>query len=810
MDTKKFLAFTAILIALVLLPGGKPVGAVTCDFIVNDTSDVVDVNPGNGLCAAESGSCSLRAAVQEANPLTGKSTICLPSGTFTIELADLSEDEALSGDLDITGMLIIESIGTEATIIDGNTLDRVFHILPDAYLELYKVTVSGGGSQAIEYGGGILNEGYLAIGESEIIDNTAAALGGGIYSVGPLTVFDSLIAGNNANKGGGIFSASGGLAIENVTFEKNIAVQGGGLYSRYETIISMSQFLENSADEGAGLVIDGEVTPDDEPVPTLILNSSYVWGNNAGAIGGGIHNLGGKAIIKDSQIIANTAREGGGAITNTLGETTVQTSELLGNTGTFGGAIFINIGEFIIEDSIISDNGSYFGGAIANHGGTLTITDSDLWANHSLYIGGAIFNYGQAVIERSTLYSNKADSLGGAIYNHQSGIPIDVPPINEPLPALRGGPLLLENNYVMLQTSAIGDSEVGEDAIAIYNADLFDVRNSLIESSRFVGNAIINEGQMTFANSIVSPNVQGDPACGGSGVYQSLGHNIEPTDTCGFNALGDMVNTDPMLEIIYEFPWITIYYRSPAVDSSNNELCGTLDISGNSRPVDGTGDGFATCDTGPFELPTPNLIFADIPLNHWAHDFIVKLYEDGYTAGCGTDPIIFCPEQTMTRAESSVFVVRGLHPGEPGYIPTSPSVQIFDDVPVGETEEWFSKWVDELYEQAFTAGCSLDPPLYCPLDGHERAEATVFYLRMLKGSDFVPPAPTAQIFDDVPLVDEGGNPVWYAKWVNAAFEAGIIQECQTDMELMLFRPQDPLTRAEAACMMNMAVTATPN
>ncbi|HYN88641.1 MAG TPA: CSLREA domain-containing protein, partial [Ardenticatenaceae bacterium] len=40
-------------------------------FTVDSTADVVDQSPGNGTCATSHGSCTLRAAIQEANAREG-------------------------------------------------------------------------------------------------------------------------------------------------------------------------------------------------------------------------------------------------------------------------------------------------------------------------------------------------------------------------------------------------------------------------------------------------------------------------------------------------------------------------------------------------------------------------------------------------------------------------------------------------------------------------------------------------------------------------------------------------------------------
>src|SRR5262245_32787105 len=55
--------------ALVLGLAGSPAAAAT--FAVDSTVDAVDAAPGDGVCASAGGSCTLRAAIQEANALAG-------------------------------------------------------------------------------------------------------------------------------------------------------------------------------------------------------------------------------------------------------------------------------------------------------------------------------------------------------------------------------------------------------------------------------------------------------------------------------------------------------------------------------------------------------------------------------------------------------------------------------------------------------------------------------------------------------------------------------------------------------------------
>src|SRR5258706_2751672 len=54
-------------------------------FNVNDANDLVDDNPGNGICHTAAGTCALRAAMMEANKSSG-ATINLPAGVYHLTI----------------------------------------------------------------------------------------------------------------------------------------------------------------------------------------------------------------------------------------------------------------------------------------------------------------------------------------------------------------------------------------------------------------------------------------------------------------------------------------------------------------------------------------------------------------------------------------------------------------------------------------------------------------------------------------------------------------------------------------------------
>ncbi len=136
--------YSLSILAVLFLQVGIVPAAAAANFTVNSNIDVVDANPGDGLCqTATPGQCTLRAAVQEANALSGADTITMPADIYTLTIAGAGEDAAATGDLDITGDLTITGAGMATTIVDANSLDRAFHVVSGT-LHLSDLTVQNG------------------------------------------------------------------------------------------------------------------------------------------------------------------------------------------------------------------------------------------------------------------------------------------------------------------------------------------------------------------------------------------------------------------------------------------------------------------------------------------------------------------------------------------------------------------------------------------------------------------------------------------------------------------------------------------
>jgi CSLREA domain-containing protein len=314
---------------------------------VNSPGDVPDINPGNGVCetAAGNGVCTLRAAIQEANALTGADIIVLqPNVTYTLTRAG-QDDTALNGDLDVLDSVTIMG-GGPTTVIDGNgtaTGDRVLHIVGECNpggknnmgncingdlvvnissltikngqysnvggginsngtLTLTNVTVTNNTINGLnDWGGGIYNSGTLTIDRCTISNNISGThnpFGGGIYNQGPLTITNSTISGNKTGdntkgSGGGIFTVGATVTIKNCAITGNTAFDGGGIYKLGPALVVMNSTISGnfSTRSGAGIFASTGSGVNATSLFNVTITGNTANSDNAGVgIGGGVAN----------------------------------------------------------------------------------------------------------------------------------------------------------------------------------------------------------------------------------------------------------------------------------------------------------------------------------------------------------------------------------------------------------------------------------------------------------------------------------------------------------------------------------------
>jgi hypothetical protein len=147
--------------------------------------------------------CSLREAIISANVSPGPDSFTLPTGTYTLSIQGQGENAAATGDLDITGDLMITGAGPASTIIDGGTSqDTIFQILPGATVSISGVTIRNGNPGGA-YAGGLDNGGSLSLSDCAVIDNDGSGGGGGAWNDGAMTLNMCTISGNSADGHGG-------------------------------------------------------------------------------------------------------------------------------------------------------------------------------------------------------------------------------------------------------------------------------------------------------------------------------------------------------------------------------------------------------------------------------------------------------------------------------------------------------------------------------------------------------------------------------------------------------------------------------
>lgn len=197
--------------------------------------------------------------------------------------------------------------------------------------------------------------------------------------------------------------------------------------------------------------------------------------------------------------------------------------------------------------------------------------------------------------------------------------------------------------------------------------------------------------------------------------------------------------------------------------------------------------------------------FIDVPANYTQtlggvtyslYPYIQALYDAGYTAGCGTNPLAYCPSQTLSRAEAAVFMLRAIY--GTSYSPPGPPYDNFlnDNWSMGE---WAQRWAEAMYDAGLTAGCSTDPLMFCPSDSLTRLTASIFGLRIKYGMGYTPPAATGTLFYDMTDASYGGT-----AWAEQAYRDGLLTACGTRYGKPRFCPNGDLDRAWAAYMIAKA------
>jgi len=118
-------------------------------------------------------------------------------------------------------------------------------------------------------------------------------------------------------------------------------------------------------------------------------------------------------------------------------------------------------------------------------------------------------------------------------------------------------------------------------------------------------------------------------------------------------------------------------------------------------------------------------IFDDVSCASAFAPWIEELYRQRITGGCGENPLVYCPDAHITRAQTAVFLLKARHGA--GYEPPA-CAGVFDDVPC--PDGFAADWIEELYRSGVSAGCSSVPLLFCPDSPVSRGQMAVLIVRI--------------------------------------------------------------------------------
>ena len=497
-------------------------------LVVNSTADTVDAHPGNRICADATGSCTLRAAIMEAEALPGADTIAIPKGKYILTIPPAELDSAATGDLDLIGELIIKGEGESTTIIDAGGLDRVIHIHDGSTVEISGVTLRNGkiSINGPSSGGGIwLQGGTLTLTDSGVRDNVALNGGGGIYNQsGDLTLVGSTVSGNTVNglnntRGGGIANVGSDhlgpatlTLIDSTVSGNRVPMYGGGIYNEHGAVkVTGSTISGNEMTGKGGVSPIGGGGIANRANGTITLKDTIITGNHSDQYGGGIFNHYGEVFLIGSTVSGNTAKWGGGGLANEQGATlSLSNTVVSGNTGGQGGGVS-NHGTISISDSTLTGNtASNSGGGLYNSGGTADIYQSTIDGNIAEAAGGGLMiGGGKVVIAQSVVSRNTARDIrdhgraGGGVYVNIGEIVITDSTLSGNTGNGQGGGIFSSWRSQVTLTNASITGNCAADGGGIYTE---------------------RSGPVYITNTIIANNLSGGD-CGGR--TSSNGHNLD-------------------------------------------------------------------------------------------------------------------------------------------------------------------------------------------------------------------------------------------------------------------------------------------
>lgn len=317
-----------------------------------------------------------------------------------------------------------------------------------------------------------------------------------------------------------------------------------------------------------------------------------------------------------------------GTIVNSLnGSITIADATMTGGVNSLNGNIAIA-------------NSALTGGGVNSRGGALSVTDTTVTG------GGINSSSGMLTLTRVRILN--APSTGV----NTSTSPITL--VDSTVSGAGNGGVNSGTGVISITRSTIsgnGDDGVssGTSAVTIVNstvsgngeAGILGNGTINLNAVTVTGNAeggLVGSGTFTLVNTIVALHAGGEDGDCANAVASAQG-SLDSDNSCGLNAASNRPNVNPLLGPLASNGGPTLTHLpqpgSPAIDGGSNPSCQAVDQRNVARPVDGNGDGAATCDIGAVEAgagapppppPPPPVPSEPIPtLSEWALIVLVGL-----------------------------------------------------------------------------------------------------------------------------------------------------------------------------------------
>ena len=465
-------------------------------------------------------------------------------------------------------------------------------------------------------GGGVSVNKYRATISHNVIEYNRAADGAGIrVQDATVSILDNSILNNTATKnGGGIHVIRGTVTIDDNSIRVNVSQQlgGGGIMVRDNShfTITNNRIRSNRAVVGGGgiRIEDSEGT----------IQGNAITSNTASNTGGGLAVVHSDVDVDDNDFSLNKGKKGGGGIQFSIGSTGLISNnrlvdneagnnpggggihfwqcaakyggapQFIGNTvtdntsGKVGGGVNIEDSTPLIQDNVIMDNhaADQGGGVNITVDSAPTLVGNTIARNTASSKGGGIFCYASAPkIRRNEIVDNQAPTAGGIHLAGCQGLEITNNIIARNRASVEGGGIHLTSNSA---------GRIINNTLADNSLEAINLRNNT--RPRIANNILVGHKYGIRAREEAAPTVEYND------VWQSSVRNYDGVSggpgaiSCGPKFV-DRPDGDYHLTA-----------GSCVIDNGTSSGAPTSDFEGDTRPLDGNGDGNAAWDRGADEF----------------------------------------------------------------------------------------------------------------------------------------------------------------------------------------------------------------